>query len=119
MYLKKEKICAGDTQMSIIENYHDIHRLAVCSDLRRNLLFSLFEGNKSLSKLRDGLKISSTTAIHSLRDLEKGNLTFQDKNKNYSLTNIGRIIAMKLIDFSNAAEVLKKQEKFWLEHDLS
>ena len=105
--------------MSKIENYHDIHRLAVCSDLRRNILFSLFEGNKSLGNLRDGLKISSTTAIHALKDLEKGNLTFQDKNKNYSLTNIGRIIAMKLIDFSNAAEVLKKQEKFWLEHDLS
>ncbi len=105
--------------MSKIENYHDIHRLAVCSDLRRNILFSLFEGNKSLGNLRDGLKISSTTAIHALRDLEKGNLTFQDKNKIYSLTNIGRIIAMKLLDFSNAAEVLKKHENFWLEHDMS
>ncbi len=100
-------------------NYQDIHRLAVCSDLRRNILFSLYESKKSLGTLRDCLKISSTTAIHALRDLEKGNLTFQDKNKNYGLTSIGRIIAMKLLDFSDAAEVLKKHEKFWIEHDLS
>jgi predicted transcriptional regulator len=100
-------------------NGQDIHRIVVCSDLRRNILFSLYESKKSLGILRDCLKISSTTAIHALKDLEKGNLTFQDKNKNYALTNIGRIIAMKLLDFIDAAEVLKKHEKFWIEHDLS
>jgi len=101
------------------DKYQDIHRLAVCSDLRRNILYNLFEGNRSLGKLRDSLNISATTAIHALRDLEKGNLTYQDKNKNYALTNIGRIIAMKLRNFGNAAEVLNKHERFWLEHDMS
>lgn len=105
--------------MSTNVNIQDIHRLAVCSDLRRNILISLNEGKKPLGNLRDSLKISSSTAIHALRELEKYNLTFQDKNKNYSLTNIGRIIALKLLDFSNATEVLKKHERFWLEHDLS
>jgi len=104
--------------MSTNVNLQDIHRLAVCSDLRRNILINLNEGKKPLGNLRDCLKISSTTAIHALRELEKYNLTFQDKNKNYSLTNIGRIIALKLLDFSSTAEVLKKHERFWLEHDL-
>ncbi|MCX9010963.1 MAG: winged helix-turn-helix domain-containing protein [Candidatus Methanoperedens sp.] len=97
----------------------DIHRLAVCSDLRRNLLIVLNEGKKSLGDLRDGLQVSSTTVLHALRELEKNSLTFQDKDKNYSLTNIGRIVALKMLDFNDAAETLRNHERFWLEHDLS
>ncbi len=99
-------------------NTHEILRLAICSDLRKNLLITLNEGGKSLGSLRDGLNISSTTALHALKDLEKKNLIFKDKDKNYALTNIGRITALKIMDFSNAAEVLNKHERFWLEHDL-
>ncbi|MCE8424878.1 MAG: winged helix-turn-helix domain-containing protein [Candidatus Methanoperedens sp.] len=105
--------------MTKIVNSSDIIRLAVCSDLRKDIILCLFESQKSLGDLRDNLKISSTTAIHALKELEKGNLTFQEKNKNYGLTNIGRVIAIKLLDFCNAAEVSKKYERFWLEHDLS
>jgi len=97
----------------------NIQRLAVCSDLRRNILMSLYDDKKSVGHLRDELEISSTTAIHALKELEKYNLTFQDKDKNYLLTNIGRIIAVKLLDFNDAAEVLEKHKGFWLEHDMS
>ena len=97
----------------------DIHRLVVCSELRRNILLSLDGGNKSLGNLRDELKISSTTAIHALKELEKSDITFQDKYKKYSLTDIGKILALKMRDFDDAAEVLKKHERFWLDHDLS
>ncbi len=93
--------------------------LAVCSDLRRNILISLIDGKKPLGDLRIGLKILATTAIHALRELEKNNLVHQEKDKNYALTNIGRIVALKLLDFSNTSEALKKHERFWLEHDLS
>ncbi len=97
----------------------DILRLAVCSDLRKNTLISLIEKKKSLADLRDEMNISSTTAIHALKDLGKGNLTYQDKNRDYSLTNTGRIVALKLQNFINATQVLKRHERFWLEHDLS
>jgi len=80
---------------------------------------SLYDDKKSVGHLRDELEISSTTAIHALKELEKYNLTFQDKDKNYLLTNIGRIIAVKLLDFNDAAEVLEKHKEFWLEHDMS
>jgi predicted transcriptional regulator len=91
----------------------------VCSDLRRNILISLNNGEKSLVDLREELKISSTTALHALRELEKGNLTFQAQNKKFSVTDIGTIITLKIIDFNNASEALKKHERFWLDHDLS
>ena len=94
-------------------------RLAACSDLRRGILIYLDSGKKSLSDLRDGLEVSSTTAIHALRELEKGNLVFQDEDRNYALTKIGEVITLKLADFISAIEVLKKHEDFWLTHDLS
>lgn len=97
----------------------DMLHLIASSDLRRNILISLIEQDKSLGDLREGLKISSTTALHAIKELENNNLTFQQKNKNYALTNIGRIITLKLVDFCNAEEVLKNNERFWLEHDLS
>ena len=100
-------------------NTRDMLHLTACSDLRRNILISMIEQDKSLGDLREGLKISSTTALHALKELEKNNLTFQQKNKNYALTNTGRIITLKLVDFSNAAEVMRKHERFWLEHDMS
>jgi len=93
-------------------------RLAACSNLRSDIMVSLKEGKKPLSELRDGLEVSSTTAIHALRELEKGNLIFQDADRAYALTTIGEIIALKLVDFVSATEILKKHETFWLEHDL-
>lgn len=116
---KEDKISGGEAGMRNKTNIQDIHRLAACSDLRRNILICLSKGEKSLGDLRDELKISSTTAIHALRELEKVSLAFQDADRKYALTNIGRITTLKLLDFSDAAEVLKKHERFWLEHDLS
>ena len=97
----------------------ELHRLIVCSDIRKNILITLNHKAKSLGDLRDELNISSTTAIHALRELEKNRLTFQDTNKNYALTNIGTIVALKLLDFNDAIEVMKKHESFWIEHDLT
>jgi len=97
----------------------NIQRLAVCSDLRKKIIIKLYDDKKPLGHLRDDLKINSTTAIHALKELEKYNITFQDNDKNYSLTNIGRVVAIKLLDFSDVAEVLEKHKEFWLKHDLS
>ena len=98
--------------------HQDMLRLAVCSNLRRNLMISLKEGKKPLSALRDGIGVSSTTAIHALRDLEKSNLLFQDDARNYVLTEIGEIVALKMGDLLSAIDVLQKYEHFWLDHDL-
>ncbi len=104
------------SKRSAIEN---TLRLAACSDLRRGILISLSEGKKALSELRDALSVSSTTAIHALRELGRENLVSQDNDRDYMLTKIGEVIALKLTDFVDAIEVLKKHEDFWLEHDLS
>jgi predicted transcriptional regulator len=94
-------------------------RLAVCSNLRRDLILSLKAGRKPLSELRDLLGVSSTTAIHALRELEHGKLICEDEDRNYALTEMGEIVAVKLDDFLRTVEVLQKFERFWHEHDLS
>ena len=106
----------GKKKRQIVQN---ILRLAICSELRRGILVSLREGKKALSELRTELEISSTTAIHALRELEKEHLVFQDEHRDYALTKIGEVIALKLSDFIDAIKVLKKHEDFWLTHDLS
>lgn len=115
----EKKIFGGEVKMKRKTNIRHLLRLAVCSDLRMNILIGLNEEKKSLGSLRDGLNISSSTVIHALRELEKSYIVFKDSNRNYSLTKIGRVMALKLIDFSDAAETLKKHERFWLEHALS
>jgi len=106
----------GKKKPGIIQN---TLRLAACSELRRGILVSLREGKKALSELRTELEISSTTAIHALRELEKEHLVLQDEHRDYALTKIGEVIALKLSDFIDAIKVLKKHEDFWLTHDLS
>jgi predicted transcriptional regulator len=97
----------------------DTLRLAVCSDLRRGILVSLEGGKKSLSDLRAELDVSSTTAIHALRELERGNLVVQNEDRDYMLTKIGIIIVLRLGGVISAIEAMKKHEEFWLTHDLS
>lgn len=94
-------------------------RLIACSDLRSCILVNLKEGPKPLGKIRDELEISSTTAIHALRELEKGQIIFQDESKDYALTKIGEIFALKLLDFMETIDVFEKYADFWLTHDLS
>ena len=97
----------------------DIIHLALCSDLRRSILVFLSDGKKSLGDLRENLNVSSTTAIHALRDLEKHNLTFQDHERNYQLTTIGTVVTYEITDFSNTAEALARAKELLLEHDIS
>ncbi len=97
----------------------DIIRLLTCSELRKSLIITLSNGPASLADLRQHIDVSSTAAIHALRELEKDRLTYQDDKRNYALTNVGTILAHKLEDLVKTANVLTEHSTFWLEHDLS
>ncbi len=97
----------------------DLIRLLTCSELRKNLVLTLRHGPASLADLRQHVDVSSTAAIHALRELEKDYLTFEDDKRNYALTNVGAILAHKLEDLTKTAYVLAEHSTFWLEHDVS
>ncbi len=94
-------------------------KLVACSDLRRDIVSILVEGKKPLSEIRDRLGVRSSTAIHALRELEKENIILQYEDRDYGLTQIGEIIARKVVDLTDTIDVLKKHEEFWLTHDLT
>ena len=116
---KKEKKTGSSGESAIKRSASGLLHLATCSDLRRGLLLSLNEGGKSLSDLREALLVSSTTAIHALRMLEKAHLTAQDEERDYVLSNTGKIMSQKIIDLGKTTLTLAKFEEFWLEHDIS
>jgi predicted transcriptional regulator len=116
---RKEKVIETKGESAIRRSASGLLHLALCSDLRRGLLLSLNEGGRSLSSLREDLLVSSTTAIHALRMLEKAHITDQDDERNYVLSNIGKIMSQKLIDLDKTMHTLAKFEAFWLEHDIS
>ncbi len=57
--------------------------------------------------------------MHALRELAKENLTYQDEQRNYLLTNIGEIVMRKLEETNVSNQRALKKQAFWLEHDLS
>jgi len=97
---------------------YKILRLAICSERRRALLLSLYEGTKPLAELHEELKSPSPALIHALRELEGDHLVRQDQLRQYELTPFGRSAVRKVIDFRRTMEVLTKHEAFWSEHNL-
>lgn len=88
------------------------------SDLKLNILSSLLEGGKKLGDLRDELDSSGSTIIHALKDLEEMKLSLKE-GKHYKLTSLGVIEATLIREAVSAADVLKKFEDFWLQHDIT
>jgi len=93
--------------------------LTPSSNLRTDALIRLVEGEKHLDVLRNDLNVGSTTASHTLIELEECKLIYQDAERNYVLTNIGKIVARRLMDFKDIIQTLNTFESFWLDHDLS
>ncbi|HXY87153.1 MAG TPA: transcriptional regulator FilR1 domain-containing protein [Candidatus Acidoferrales bacterium] len=89
------------------------------SNLRTDALIHLAEGKKPLDALRTDLNVSSTTLLHTLRELEEYKLIFEDAERNYALTNNGKIVTRNLIAFNDTIETLHTYESFWLTYDLS
>jgi predicted transcriptional regulator len=106
---------ATDIKVTVAE----MLRLLVCSDLRKSLIISLQKGPLSLADVRKETGASSTAAIHALRELEREHLTHENGKRQYELTNIGSIIALKLEDLNKTIAVMNAHRTFWLEHDLS
>lgn len=101
-----------------MKNYYNL-TLTPNSNLRTNALICLSSGIEPLDALRNDLNVSPTTLSHTLRELEENKLIYQDAERNYVLTNIGKIMTRNLIDFNDTAETLRTFESFWLGHDLN
>lgn len=105
---------AQETELEL-ESYRPL-RLVVCSEIRRNILVLLLDGEKPLRDLYTTLGLPATAALHELHKLKDANYV-REREKRYALTVLGRAVAIKIHDTSSMMDVLKRYETFWLNHD--
>ncbi len=102
----------------IYEEVEEDLKFITTSGVRIKTMLSLMESPKTSSQLREEFGIGTSTIIHAARDLEKQGILIE-KIDGYHLTNIGKIISMKLLDLIETLSVIKKTKQYWLTHDIT
>jgi len=104
----------------IYEQYNeasDLLKFLTSSNVRTSILLSLNESSKNLTDLKQALNLESSTVIHSTSKLEKRDLIFKN-GENYSLSQTGKIFALKLVNLIKTIDTVKSHEKLWLNHEI-
>ncbi|MGB9978953.1 helix-turn-helix transcriptional regulator [Methanobacterium sp.] len=95
----------------------DLLKFLTSSNVRTSILLSLNEGPKNLSDLKQELNLESSTIIHSTSKLEKGHFIFKN-GENYTLSQTGKIFALKLVNLIKTIDTIKNHDKLWLNHEI-
>lgn len=85
------------------------------SEKRKDLLFLLEKGPRSLSQIREYFNVSSPEISPRLKEMEASNLIFKDE-KEYQITPIGKVAAKYLRPLVDTLESIEKNEDFWKDH---
>ena len=95
----------------------DLLKFLTSSSIRTGILLSLNESSKNLTNLKQDLNLESSTIIHSTNKLEKRNLISKN-GENYSLSQTGKIFALKLVNLIKTIDTIKSHEKLWSDHQI-
>jgi len=101
-------------------NPDNVLRMLMASSVRYRVLLALSEGPKTLGEIHEIVGSTKSTISHALGDLMDERLITQDsETKEYRLTNLGYMVFLQMRNITEALEVIRKFEDFWLTHDLS
>jgi len=87
------------------------------SDKRRNLLILLNSRPQEWDDIKRILNVTSTGMLPQVKILEEEGLIERDGRK-FFLTPIGKVLTIQMEPLVKTMEVLDKNRKFWVEHDL-
>lgn len=87
------------------------------SSVRMNIMIGLSDGPKKTRQLRELTGIPSSTILHGINELEKQKVVYKDGDI-FRLSEIGHILALKLIDLVKTICTLKNNQKLWLNHKI-
>lgn len=87
------------------------------SSVRVKIMIGLSEGPKKTSELSKLTGINSSQILHGTNELEKQDMILKEGNI-FFLSEIGRIMTLKLIDMVKVSVALKKFRKLWLNHEI-
>lgn len=103
--------------LDVYNNTYKLIQSIFSSRLKIQILLSVAEGPKQLSKLRDVTGSTSQAIIPKIRSLERLSL-IEPCDHGYSITPIGRILATKIGDFVMTIGELMQHKEFWATHDI-
>ncbi|WP_330217364.1 helix-turn-helix transcriptional regulator [Methanococcoides methylutens] len=87
------------------------------SEKRKDLLFLLEKGPRSLSQIREHFNVTSPEISPRLKEMEAANFIYKDE-KEYHITPIGRVATKYLRPLIDTLHSIEKNETFWKEHIL-
>ena len=104
--------------IKIYDEVKDDLKFISSSGVRAKIIISLTSGTKELNDLKEELTMDTSNILHAIRDLEKKDIIFKQKN-NYILSPTGIIIGLKLVDIIKTISAVQKNKKIWLNHEIS
>jgi predicted transcriptional regulator len=85
------------------------------SEKRKDILFLLDEGPKTLSDIKSYFNVTSPEILPRIKEMEASNLIFKD-DKRYYISPIGKGAASYLRPLIQYLKAVEKYEQFWKEH---
>lgn len=103
--------------LNFYEDVKDDLKFHSISAVRIKIMISLSEGPKKTKELRELTSMQSSTILHGITELEKQDLIIKEGD-NFYLSEIGKIMVLKLEDMIKTSISLKKFQKLWLNHEI-
>jgi len=95
----------------------DILKFYAISTVRIKIMICLIDGYKKTRDLKELTGIQSSSILHGINELEKRGMVLRDGD-NFYLTELGKILAPKLVNMIKTQYVLKKFQRLWLNHTI-
>ncbi len=101
-------------------NLSDFNHLKfiLASEIRLNLMLSLYESNKTIKELESESNKKSANISRGLNDLKSCKLITRLPDKKYAITSIGFLFAKNLQNLVSNFENIDNQERFWEDHSI-
>lgn len=106
-----------NTILDFYEKVKDDLKSQSMSSVRIKIILSLSKGPQKSKDLKELTGMRSSTILHGINELEKQDLVLREGDI-FFLSEIGKIIALKLIDMIKTSVSLKKFQKLWLDHEI-
>lgn len=108
-------VCKDEAHLKVFEKNKSNVQLIYRSGLLIEILLSSIESNKTLPQLREITGSTSQALIPKIRKLESMHF-LEEKDHEYQLTSLGKVIASKISDFSRTIESINMHSCFWTNH---
>lgn len=92
--------------------------LLFLSEKRKDLLLLLKDGEMSIDEIKNTLPFKPTALLPQLKKLKDEQLVIEEE-KNYRLSEIGKIMVEKMEALLNILAVIEENEEFWQERNLN